>query len=151
MRVGLGFDVHKLVKGRKLILGGVRIPYAKGLLGVSDADVVIHSICDAILGALGKGDIGDYFPPENPKNKSILSTVILKKVLSLLKNKKINNIDITLIAQRPRLKKYKRKIEHNLCKLIKLPNDKINLKVKSQESLVPADKECMICFCIVAV
>ena len=150
MRVGLGFDVHRMVKGRKLILGGVRIPHNKGLLGVSDADVILHSICDAILGTLGKGDIGDYFPPKDPKNKGITSDKILKKVLSLLKKRKINNLDITLIVQKPRLKKYKKKIENNLCKLLKLAKNKLNLKVKSQENLIPARKECMICFCIVS-
>lgn len=149
MRVGLGFDVHRLVRGRKLILGGIIIPYSKGLLGVSCADVVLHSISDAILGALAKGDIGDYYPPQNSKNKGISSLVILKKVLSLLKNKKIINLDVTIIAQKPRLKSYKGRIKNSLAKIFKLSKDRINIKIKSQENLIPTKKECIICLSLV--
>ena len=119
MKIGLGFDVHRLVKGRKLILGGVKLPHSKGLAGVSDADVILHSVCDAILGAIGKGDIGDYFPPNDPKCKGISSQIILEKVLSFLGRRKIGNIDITVILEEPRLKKYKQKIKNNLCKFLK--------------------------------
>jgi len=150
MRAGLGFDVHRLVKGRKLILAGVKIPYEKGLSGVSDADVVFHSLSDAILGALGLGDIGDYFPPDK-KNKGLESKVILKKVLSLLKNKKINNLDITLISDKPRLKPYKDKMRESLKNLLKLPKDKINIKIKSQEGLLPLSKEAIFCISVVTI
>jgi len=148
MRVGLGFDVHKLVKGRKLILAGIEIPFEKGLLGVSDADVVIHSVCDAILGALSLGDIGDYFPPEDKKNRGINSKIILKKVLSFLKNRKINNLDITLILDKPKLKPYKEKMINSLKALLKIPQNKINLKIKSQEGLLPSG-EAIFCISIV--
>ena len=151
MRIGLGFDVHRFAKNRKLILGGVHIPYPKGLAGVSDADVIIHSICDAILGALGRGDIGDYFPPDNPRFKGISSQDILKKVLSYLKKSKINNLDITVILERPRLKKYKTKIKNSLCALLKLPKPCLNLKIKSQEKLISKKKTCIICISIVSV
>ena len=150
MRAGLGFDVHRLVKGRKLILAGVKIPYKKGLSGVSDADVVFHSLSDAILGALGLGDIGDYFPPDK-KKKGLESKVILKKVLSLLKNKKINNLDITLISDKPRLKPYKDKMRESLKNLLKLPKDKINIKIKSQEGLLPLSKEAIFCISVVTI
>ena len=148
MRVGLGFDVHKLVKGRKLILAGIEIPFEKGLLGVSDADVVIHSVCDAILGALSLGDTGDYFPPEDKKNRGINSKIILKKVLSFLKNRKINNLDITLILDKPKLKPYKEKMINSLKALLKIPQNKINLKIKSQEGLLPSG-EAIFCISIV--
>ncbi|MBN2119920.1 MAG: 2-C-methyl-D-erythritol 2,4-cyclodiphosphate synthase [Candidatus Omnitrophica bacterium] len=151
MKIGLGFDVHRLVKGRKLILGGVEIPYTKGLAGISDADVILHSVCDAILGALGKGDIGDYFPPEDPKCKGISSKEILKKVLKLLGKRRINNIDITVILERPKLKSFKQKIVQSLCKLLKLPETKLNLKVKSQEGLIPARKECLFCISVAVI
>ena len=151
MRVGLGFDVHRLVKGRKLILAGVEIPYKKGLLGVSDADVVLHSLSDAILGALGLGDIGDYFPPQDKRNKGLESKVILKKVLSLLKNKKINNLDITLISDKPKLKPYKDKMRENLKNLLKLPKNKINIKIKSQEGLLPLSQQAIFCISVVTI
>ena len=151
MAVGLGFDIHRLVKKRKLILCQLQIPYKKGLIGVSDSDVALHSISDAILGAIGKGDIGDYFDPLNSKNRGISSVVILNKVLRLLGDKKIENLDITLILQKPKLKIYKVNMVNNLCKLLKLPKYKINLKVKSQEGIIPAQKECIICLTVVNV
>ena len=151
MRVGLGFDVHRLVKGRRLILAGVKIPYKKGLSGVSDADVVFHSLSDAILGALGLGDIGDYFPPQDKRNKGLESKVILKRVLSFLKNKKINNLDITLISDKPKLKPYKDKMRENLKDLLKLPKNKINIKIKSQEGLLPLSQEAIFCISVVTV
>ena len=151
MAVGLGFDIHRLARDKKLILCQLQIPYRKGLLGVSDADVALHSISDAILGSIGKGDIGDYFDPLNSKNKGISSDIILKKVLKLLGNKEIVNLDVTLILDKPKLKTYKEKMVNNLCKLLKLPKPRINLKVKSQEGLLPAQKECIICLTVVSV
>ena len=151
MRTGLGVDIHSFSKGRKLILGGVEIPYYQGLQGVSDADVILHSVSDAILGALSLGDLGDYFPSEDPKNKGISSIIILKKVLSLLKKGKINNLDITLITEKPRLKEYKDKITANIAKLLSLSKNRVNLKVKSQETLIPEKKKCAICLSIVTI
>ena len=105
MRVGMGYDVHRLVEGRKLILGGVEIPYEKGLLGHSDADVLIHAIMDALLGAAALGDIGKHFPDTDPRYKGISSVELLKQVAELLdeNNYVIENIDATVIAQRPKL------------------------------------------------
>lgn len=151
MTVGLGFDVHKMVKGRRLILAQVRIPHKKGLIGVSDADVILHSVSDAVLGAIGKGDIGDYFSPRNPGNRGISSITILKKALSLLKSKRIKNLDITLVLDKPRLKAYKEKMVNSLSKLLKLPKAKVNLKIKSQEGLIPVQKECIICLSVVSI
>jgi len=151
MAVGLGFDVHKMVEGRKLILAQVGIPHKKGLIGVSDADVVLHSVSDAVLGAIGKGDIGDYFSPKNPKNRGISSITILKKALSFLKSKRIENLDITLILDKPKLKAYKEKMVNSLSRLLELPKDRVNLKIKSQEGLVPAQKECIICLSVVSI
>ncbi len=151
MRTGLGIDIHRFSKGRKLILGGIEIPCQLGLKGISDADIILHSVSDAILGALSLGDLGDYFPPENPKNRGISSIKILKKVLSFLKQGKINNLDITLITEKPRLKEYKDKITSNISKLLSLPKNRVNLKVKSQEALIPAKKGCAICLSIVTI
>jgi 2-C-methyl-D-erythritol 2,4-cyclodiphosphate synthase len=151
MRVGLGFDVHRVVKGRKLILGGVRIPYEKGLLGVSDADVVLHSVCDAIWGALALGDIGDYFPPESPKCKDISSSLIVNKVLNLIKKHKINNLDVTIILEKPRLRAHKEKIRKSISRLLKISLNRISVKVKSQEGLIPPKDEAIFCFCLVSI
>ncbi len=151
MRVGFGFDVHRLVKERKLILAGIELPYTKGLLGVSDADVVLHSISDAILGALAKGDIGDIFPPEDQENKDISSIQIIEKVLSFLGDKTICNLDITIILEEPKLKGYKKEIEENLSRILSLPAEKINFKIKSQENLISPQKECILCCSIVSI
>ena len=107
-RIGQGFDIHKLVEGRKLIIGGIEIDYPKGLLGHSDADVLIHSIIDALLGALALGDIGTHFPDNDPQYKNIDSTILLRKTKKLIEEKgyKINNLDNTIFAQEPKMKPY---------------------------------------------
>ena len=109
MRIGQGYDVHKLVEGRKLILGGVEIPYEKGLLGHSDADVLVHAVMDALLGAAALGDIGQHFPDTDPEYEGISSIELLKKVGELLEEKGyiVENIDATIIAQRPKLLNYR--------------------------------------------
>ena len=111
MRVGMGYDVHKLTEGRKLILGGVEIPYEKGLLGHSDADVLVHAVMDALLGAAALGDIGQHFPDTDPRYEGISSIELLKKVGELLEEKGyvVENIDATIIAQRPKLLNYRPK------------------------------------------
>lgn len=152
MRVGLGFDSHLLVEGRALILGGLNIPYPRGLQGVSDGDVILHSVADAILGALGKGDIGDYFPSEDKSSKGISSRIILKKVLKILREEryKINNLDITLILEEPRLKPFKSKLVKNLSLLLGLSESNLSLKIKSLEGL--AFKEgCILCLTVVLI
>ena len=117
MRVGMGYDVHRLVEGRKLILGGVEIPYEKGLLGHSDADVLLHAIMDALLGAAALGDIGQHFPDTDPAYKGASSIELLKKVGALLEEHcyYISNIDATIIAQRPKLAGYREQMRKNIA------------------------------------
>ena len=137
MRVGHGYDVHKLVEGRKLILGGVEIPHDKGLLGHSDADVLLHAICDALLGAAGLGDIGKHFPDTDEKYKGIDSRLLLREVVSLLKSRgyKVVNIDSTIIAERPKLAKYISKMRHNIAVDCGIDRDCVNVKATTEEGL----------------
>ena len=130
MRVGIGWDVHKLVKGRKLIIGGVRIPFAKGLLGHSDADVLVHAIMDALLGAASMGDIGRHFPPTEKKYKDISSISLLKKVNAVLKASgfKIRNIDSTVIMESPKIGSYSRKMASVISKALAIPSSSVNIK-----------------------
>ena len=123
MRIGQGYDVHKLVEGRKLILGGVGIPYEKGLLGHSDADVLVHAVMDALLGAAALGDIGQHFPDTDPRYEGISSIELLKKVGELLEEKGyvVENIDATIIAQRPKLLNYRPKMAENIAHKPALP------------------------------
>ncbi|HHY79932.1 MAG TPA: 2-C-methyl-D-erythritol 2,4-cyclodiphosphate synthase [Thermoanaerobacter sp.] len=136
MRVGLGYDVHKFEKGRKLILGGVEIPHDKGLAGHSDADVLIHALIDAILGAAGLGDIGEHFPDTEIAYKDIDSSLLLKKVLAIIENKfRVNNVDCIIVAQRPKLFPYKEQIRIKLSELLKIEKERINVKAKTEEGL----------------
>ncbi len=134
---GISADVHKLSLGEKLYLGGVEIPYEKGLLGHSDGDVVIHAICDAILGATGKGDLGKYYPSSDNKWKGVSSKLFLTETLNILEKEKkeIKNIDIQIILQEPKLFEYINIIEENICKLLKINQDNINVKVTSTDGL----------------
>ena len=134
---GIGFDIHRLIKKRKLYLGGIKIPYDLGLEGHSDADPVLHSIIDGLLGACRLGDIGRLFSDKNKKYKNIRSTVLLKKVIKLIqsKNFSINNIDINIIAQKPKIKKYSKKMIHTISKLCEINTDQINIKGKTTEKL----------------
>lgn len=133
----MGYDVHKLVKGRTLILGGVTIPHETGLLGHSDADVLIHSIMDALLGAAALGDIGKHFPDSDPKYKGISSISLLKYVGNLIKDKNyiIENIDSTIIAQRPKMAPYIQAMVINIATALQLPIDKVNIKATTEEGL----------------
>lgn len=137
MRVGMGYDVHRLVEGRKLILGGVEIPYEKGLLGHSDADVLIHAIMDALLGAAALGDIGKHFPDTDPQYKGISSVELLKHVAKLLdeNNYVIENIDATVIAQRPKLRPYMEEMTKNIAGALGLEENRLNLKATTEEGL----------------
>jgi len=134
---GIGFDVHRLVKKRKLYLGGIKIPFCLGLEGHSDADPVLHSIIDSLLGACRLGDIGKLFSNKNKKYKNIRSTILLKKVVKLIKNKNflINNIDINIIAQKPKINKYSKKMIQAISKLCKINHSQINIKGKTTEKL----------------
>ena len=137
MRVGLGYDVHKLVEDRKLIIGGVEIPYEKGLLGHSDADVLIHAIMDALLGAAALGDIGKHFPDTDPQYKGISSVELLKHVAKLLdeNNYVIENIDATVIAQRPKLRPYMEEMTKNIAGALGIEENRLNLKATTEEGL----------------
>ncbi len=135
MKVGVGYDVHRLVKGRRLILGGVEIPFEKGLLGHSDGDVLLHAICDALLGATGKGDIGKHFPDTDPKYKDISSLVLLGKTREIIKEYRVNNIDSIIIAQEPKLASYLEKMKENIAKVLKIDKGKINIKATTTERL----------------
>ena len=134
-RIGQGFDLHKLVEGRKLIIGGIKIEHSKGSLGHSDADVLIHSIIDALFGALALGDIGTHFPDNDPKYKNIDSTILLKEAIKLVKEKgyKINNIDNTILAQEPKMKPYIPLMQKKLAELLDIEENKISIKAKTME------------------
>ena len=134
---GIGFDVHRLVKKRKLYLGGIKIPFDLGLEGHSDADPVLHSLIDSLLGACRLGDIGKLFSEKNKKYKNIRSTILLKKVVELIKSKNflINNVDINIIAQKPKIKNYSKKMIHIISKLCEINSNQINIKGKTTERL----------------
>lgn len=137
MRVGLGYDVHRLVEERDLILGGVNIPYEKGLLGHSDADVLIHAIMDSLLGASALGDIGKHFPDTDPAYKGISSVKLLEHVGSLLKqnNYSIGNIDATIIAQKPKMAPHIPQMVKNIATALNVDVNKINVKATTEEGL----------------
>ncbi|MDD5281950.1 MAG: 2-C-methyl-D-erythritol 2,4-cyclodiphosphate synthase [Candidatus Omnitrophica bacterium] len=136
-KTGIGYDIHRLVAGRPLLLGGVEVPYNKGLLGHSDGDVLIHALCDALLGALALGDIGEYFPDTDPKYKGIDSGSLLKTVKGFVDSNgyKINNLDAVIIAQEPALTPFKKEIKQKLCALMKIQEDILNIKAKTNEGL----------------
>ena len=149
---GIGFDIHKLVKGRKLYLGGIKISYPLGLEGHSDADPVIHAIIDSLLGACRLGDIGRLFSNKNKKYKNIRSTIMLEKVVQIIKSKKflINNIDINIITQKPNIKKFSKKMKNVISKICKINSEKINIKGKTTEKLGLIGKEKAIASEVVA-
>lgn len=137
MRIGHGYDVHRLVEGRRLILGGVEIPFERGLDGHSDADVLIHAVMDALLGAAALRDIGFLFPDTDERYRGIDSTLLLKSVMERLKEKRlrVGNVDVTVLAQRPMLKPYIPQMMENLARLLELPADRVNIKATTEEGL----------------
>ena len=137
MRIGHGYDVHRLTENRKLILGGVCIPYEKGLLGHSDADVLVHAVMDALLGAAALGDIGKHFPDTDDKYKNADSIELLRHVVSLLEDKsyKISNIDATIIAQAPKLKPYIPQMVKNIANACGISEEQVNVKATTEEKL----------------
>jgi|SRR6185369_14750212 len=137
MRIGHGYDVHRLVAGRKLILGGVDVPYAKGLLGHSDADVLLHAISDAILGAIGEGDIGRHFPDTDPAYKGADSIKLLRHVMALADAKgfRIGNLDATIVAQRPKLAPFIPQMRLNIARALDTDEDRVNVKATTTEEL----------------
>ena len=137
VRVGIGFDVHPLVRGETLIIGGIHIPAERGLKGHSDADVLTHALIDAILGALGKGDIGRHFPDTEEEYKGINSLLLLERVKKLMQAEGylINNIDLIIIAQSPRMSPYYQQIKRNYCQMLGINGNRINLKATTTERL----------------
>ena len=137
MRIGHGYDVHKLVEGRDLILGGVKIDYEKGLLGHSDADVLLHAVSDALLGAAGLGDIGRHFPDTDPKYKGADSLELLREVYRKISEKgfHVGNIDVTMIAQKPKLKDFIPQMQENIAAAVGVTPDRVNVKATTEERL----------------
>ena len=137
MRVGMGYDVHRLTEGRDLILGGVKIPYEKGLLGHSDADVLLHAIMDALLGAAALGDIGKHFPDTDEKYSGISSMKLLKHVAGLLEENLyiVENIDATIIAQKPKMRPHIAQMEENIASALGIERDRVNVKATTEEGL----------------
>lgn len=137
MRMGMGYDVHKLVEGRELILGGVKVPHTLGLLGHSDADVLVHAIMDALLGAAALGDIGRHFPDTDPQYKGISSMKLLEHVRGLLEEKGyvVENIDATVIAQKPKLAPYIEQMRENIAGTLEIAMDQVNIKATTEEGL----------------
>lgn len=137
MRIGMGYDVHKLVEDRKLIIGGIEIPHINGLLGHSDADVLIHAIMDSLLGAAALGDIGKHFPDTNPKYKGISSLLLLREVRELLAEEgyKVVNIDATIIAQKPKMAPHIPSMIKKIANALKIDENRINIKATTEEGL----------------
>lgn len=137
MRIGSGYDVHRLVAGRKLILGGVEIPFEKGLEGHSDADAVLHSICDALLGAVGLGDIGVHFPDSDPSLKNIDSMILLRDTYEMVRKKGfvVGNIDVTVFAQRPKISPHRDAMTRKIAEALETESERINIKATTTEGL----------------
>jgi 2-C-methyl-D-erythritol 2,4-cyclodiphosphate synthase len=137
MRIGIGYDVHRLVEGRPLVLGGVTIPHDKGLLGHSDADVLVHAACDALLGAAGLGDLGEHFPDSDEAYRGIFSIELLKRCRQLIQEKgyAIVNLDGVIMAQAPKLNPYRKDMERTMGEALGLPADRINIKATTTEGL----------------
>ena len=137
MRIGHGYDVHRLVEGRDLILGGVKIDFELGLLGHSDADVLLHAVSDALLGAAGLGDIGRHFPDTDPQYKGADSRVLLRHVVKLVRENgySISNVDVTMIAQKPKLKDHIPQMVKNIAADLEIPESRVNVKATTEEKL----------------
>ena len=137
MRIGTGYDVHRLEEGRKLILGGVQIPFEKGLLGHSDADVLLHAVSDALLGAAALGDIGKHFPDTDPAFEGAESLKLLEETVRLVKEEgyKVGNVDATVIAQKPKLASYIPRMRENIRKVLEVEENQVNIKATTEEHL----------------
>jgi 2-C-methyl-D-erythritol 2,4-cyclodiphosphate synthase len=137
MRTGFGYDSHRLVKDRPLILGGVEIPHGKGLLGHSDADVLLHAVCDALIGAIGAGDIGVHFPDTDPAYKDISSLPLLDRVAILVKERgfSVNNLDVTVLMEKPRMREYVEGMVLNISRSLAILPERVNIKAKTNEGM----------------
>lgn len=140
MRIGIGYDIHRLVEGRPMMIGGIEVPYFKGTLGHSDGDPLLHAVCDAILGALGTGDIGTFFPDSDPGYKGISSRTLLSKVVEIMEERSmgVSNLDAVVIAEGPRIAPHRADIISSLAKMLKISPDRINVKGKTAEGMGPA-------------
>ncbi len=148
-KVGIGYDIHRLIAGRPLFLGAVEIPYIKGLLGHSDGDALIHALCDALLGALGLGDIGEHFPDTDPRYQGIAGSKLLLKVKGLVDKSgyKINNLDVIIIAQEPQLVPFKQQMKEKISALLGIAEDVLNIKAKTNEGLdAVGNREAIACY-----
>jgi 2-C-methyl-D-erythritol 2,4-cyclodiphosphate synthase len=152
MRVGFGYDVHPLISGRKLILGGEVIPYQKGLDGYSDADVLIHSLIDALLGAAGEGDIGQHFPDNDEQYKNISSLKLLENIYEILKRKKftINNIDVSVVLEEPRIAPFIMSMKDNIAQVLKISSERINVKATTEKMGFIGRREGAASYCVVS-
>lgn len=154
MKIGFGYDIHKLVSGKCVILGGVEIPCSKSLLGHSDGDVLIHSVCDALLGCAGSADIGTHFPDTDKKYKGVSSIIFLKEVKLMLDKAgyKISNIDATVVAEMPRLEAHKITIRNNIAGILNIKESKINIKASTNEAIGQIGKNLAIAsYCVALV
>ena len=153
MRVGFGYDVHPLISGRKLILGGEVIPYQKGLDGHSDADVLIHSLLDALLGVAGEGDIGKHFPDNDEQYKNISSLKLLENIYEILKRKKftISNIDVSVVLEEPQIAPFITSMKNNIVQILKISSEKVNIKATTNEKMgFIGRKEGVASYCVVS-
>ncbi|MDD4893688.1 MAG: 2-C-methyl-D-erythritol 2,4-cyclodiphosphate synthase [Candidatus Omnitrophica bacterium] len=153
-RTGIGYDLHRLTSGRKLFLGGIEIPYIHGLLGHSDADVLLHAICDALLGAIGEGDIGELFPDTDPRYDGISSRELLKIVYELVakKNFSIVNVDTVVVAEEPKLFPFKKQMRQAIAGILNIKEDSVNIKAKTNEGIGEiGDKLAIAAYAIVTV
>ena len=152
MRVGYGYDIHRLKAGRKLVLGGVHIPFEKGLLGHSDADVLLHAVCDALLGAAGLGDIGTHFPDTDPRLKDISSMILLERTGEMIREKgfDIANLDTTVLAEAPKLAPYRETMIQRISDALDVPPDRINIKATTMEGIgAVGNREGIAAICMV--
>lgn len=151
MRVGFGYDLHPFVEGRPLVLGGVSIPGLKGLAGHSDADCLIHAICDALLGAIGKGDIGEHFPDTDKQYYRISSIVFLEKVVGMVENcgYRVSNVDTTIVADNPKISPYKAKMTNTIAQILKIEENRVSIKATTTNSLILFAKEGIAAYAIV--
>jgi len=152
-KTGIGYDIHRLIEGRPLFLGGVEIPCIKGLLGHSDGDVLLHAVCDALLGALSLGDIGEHFPDNDPKYQGVESSQLLKSVKKLVDKSgyRISNLDTIIVAQEPVLLPFKKQMREKIASLLDLKEDLVNIKAKTNEGLGPVgNREAILCYASVS-
>src|SRR4030042_4393214 len=153
-RVGIGYDRHRLLQGRPLFIGGAQIPYVKGLLGHSDGDVLLHAVCDALLGAIGGGEIGQLFPDTDPKYQGIDSKELLKAVADLVREKKytVNNVDTIIVAEEPKMLPFEKEMRRKISAILEIPEDRVNIKAKTSEGMGEIGKiEAIASYAIVSI